>query len=188
MSKAGDLQRERERERRQRPSPRRRLAKSQALTKPNDPFPFALPGRSTSGHGPAPPAATSPKPPPQTKQNPSASTGNWLLHHVKIEAFTPKTAHSKSHGKAPATVPNAGSSQPARTARTDLVRDSERQRRGALRGGGASWPPGARRLRPPGDLEAAEIDRIWILEARVEVVVELRRRGHEGVGIKKRNN
>jgi hypothetical protein len=60
-----------------------------------------------------------------------------MLHHVKIEAFTPKTAH----GKAPATVPNAGSSQPARTARTDLVRDSERQRRGALRGGGflAAW-------------------------------------------------
>lgn len=180
MSKAGDLQREREREKTAAESTAAAGEKSSSdQTKRPLPIRITRPVHIR----PAPPAATSPKPPPQPKQNPSASTGNWMLHHVKIEAFTPKTAH----GKAPATVPNAGSSQPARTARTDLVRDSERQRRGALRGG-ASWPPGARRLRPPGDLEAAEIDRIWILEARVEVVVELRRRGHEGVGIKKRNN
>jgi hypothetical protein len=39
---------------------------------------------------------------------------------------------------------------------------------------------------PAGDLEAAEIDRIW--RAQVEMEVELRRRGHEGGSIKKRIN
>jgi hypothetical protein len=76
MSKAGDLHKKN--------SGRRKVKLWPNQTKPNNPFPSALPGRSGQRHPQQP--TQRPKP----KLNHSASTGNWFLLHVKIEALHPK--------------------------------------------------------------------------------------------------
>jgi len=95
-------------QRRQRPSPRRRLAKSHALTKPNQTAP------SHPHYQVDPVSATRSNQPlrPKPKLNHSASTGNYFLLHVKIEALHPKqrTPNRSETSSFHATEPNAGSS------------------------------------------------------------------------------
>lgn len=82
---------------RQRPSPRRRLAKSQALTKPNQ-TKQPLPIRITRSIRSAPPAATNPTA--QTQAKSQRQHRKLVLTARKNRSFTPKTAkrRSKSRG------------------------------------------------------------------------------------------